>query len=446
MAYVQPLPDPLSAYLDQRETNRKAGLQDLQGAVAAQGLLSKIQSQQELAQIKETVAQAGGDPAKASEALIKLGSPQALKLGIEMRSLLPKPAEPFSLPRGSRRFDPSGKMIAENPAELTPPTTRTRISGDISIQEEFDRTTGTWREVGRGPRFSKQVGDDSPYSNVREDPLHPGKFVGLNRKTGKIEQVPDSLSRPTIDTSLKGEDFLKSLDPLMATQVKAIAEGRQPIPTGFAMRSPYWQNIMSMVSQYDPSYNVSRQQVYKDFTSGLSARNITAMNTAIAHMGTMDKLADALKNNDVQAVNAAVNFTANALGRPEVNNYNLAGQAVSDELMRVFRQVNASQMEAEEFRKKFGNAVAARSPEQMKGALKTASELLRGRLDAVNDQWKRGMNKETDFPNIISPQSRDTLRKLGVELSGDKPVEFNGYTFPNQDALDRYKRAAGISG
>lgn len=36
MAYVQPLPDPLSAYLDQRETNRKASLADLQMALKVQ--------------------------------------------------------------------------------------------------------------------------------------------------------------------------------------------------------------------------------------------------------------------------------------------------------------------------------------------------------------------------------------------------------------------------
>ena len=56
--YVQPLPDPLSAYLDQKETNRKAGLQDLQGAVVAQGLLSKMQSQQKQASYEKEIATA----------------------------------------------------------------------------------------------------------------------------------------------------------------------------------------------------------------------------------------------------------------------------------------------------------------------------------------------------------------------------------------------------
>lgn len=362
----------------------------------------------------------------------------------------PEALLPYMMERQKDLVVPPGSTVLRHgqpsftaPDRTKAPTTRTVFEGNTSIQQEL-QSDGTWKKVGSGPRFSTE--NDSPYTNIKEDPLHPGKFVGMNRKTGRMESVPDTFTRPTINMDLKGEEFLTSLDPQIATQVKAISEGRQPIPSGFAMRSPYWQNMMSMVSQYDPSYNSSRQQVWKDFTSGLSARNITAMNTAIAHMGTMDKLADALKNNDIQAQNALTNFVRNQLGKPEIINYNLATQAVSDELMRVFRQVNASQQEAEEFRQKFSNAVAARSPDQMKGALKVASELLRGRLDAVNDQWKRGMNKESDFPNIISPQSRETLRSLGVTLGGaDKPVEFRGYTFPNQGALDKYKKAAGIN-
>mgnify|MGYP001559678989 CR=1 FL=1 len=65
---------PLSAYLSVRDANQQADLRTLQGGGQIQGMLAGAQQQQEqqqeLQQIKQVVAQAGGDPAKASEALI----------------------------------------------------------------------------------------------------------------------------------------------------------------------------------------------------------------------------------------------------------------------------------------------------------------------------------------------------------------------------------------
>ena len=99
-------PGPLSAYLGVREANRAGGFQDLQGAGQVQGLLAKQQQMQEIAQLKSVVAEAAGNPAKAIENLIRVGSPMALKLASDMRGLMPKPEEPFTLSAGQQRFKP----------------------------------------------------------------------------------------------------------------------------------------------------------------------------------------------------------------------------------------------------------------------------------------------------------------------------------------------------
>ncbi len=84
--------------------------------------------------------------------------------------------------------------------------------------------------------------------------------------------------------------------------------------------------------------------------------------------------------------------------------------------MRVFRQVNASESETKEWEERFKSSS---SPQQLKGAIKTGVELLKGRIDALDDQWKRGMNTETGFPNLVSPKSQAVLKRMNLSV-GDK--------------------------
>jgi hypothetical protein len=183
--------------------------------------------------------------------------------------------------------------------------------------------------------------------------------------------------------------------------------------------------MVQRVSQYDPTFDASnagaRVGVRKDFTSGVAARNVTAINTAIGHIGSLDELGDALKNKDTRVLNSLFNRIATETGNPNVNNFELARDAVAHELVRVFRSVGASQKEQEEFASRFK---AAASPEQLKGAVKTSAELLQSRIDALDDQWKRGMNTDKGYPDLLSPKSKkvmDRVKTYGHHGGGSKP-------------------------
>jgi hypothetical protein len=128
-------------------------------------------------------------------------------------------------------------------------------------------------------------------------------------------------------------------------------------------------------------------------------------------MELLDRLNDALDTGNSQHINQAVNAIANALGKPEVNNQRIAAQAVGDELMRTFRQVGASESEANAWQAKFADA---NSKEKMKGATRTAAELLNSRINALDDQRKRGMGTEEGYPNLLSPHSKQVMSKFGM--------------------------------
>ena len=143
--------------------------------------------------------------------------------------------------------------------------------------------------------------------------------------------------------------------------------------------------------------------------SGQTSKNITSLNMAIYHTGTFVDLANALQNGDVRLFNKAKNELANQFGDPGLNNLKMSSQAVGEELMRVFRQVNASESEAKMFMERLGDSS---SPEQIKGAAGTTVSLLKGRLDSLDEQWKRAMGPDKTFPDLLSPRTKAIFDRL----------------------------------
>ena len=71
------------------------------------------------------------------------------------------------------------------------PKTRTVIQGDQEIQQER-QLDGSWKEVGRGPRFAKQIGSTTTIHNAApvtpvtiQDPNDPNKTIIVDGRTGK---------------------------------------------------------------------------------------------------------------------------------------------------------------------------------------------------------------------------------------------------------------------
>lgn len=263
------------------------------------------------------------------------------------------------------------------------PVTRTIHQGTQEIQQEWKG--GKWEEVGRGPRFKPDEG-------------------------GSANAIPEAYR------DLHGADYLAKLQPGEATLVKRIAEGLED-PKSLSTKGGHRERILAMASHYDGTFDSTnygaRNATRKAFAVGTEGKNATSINTSIGHLGTMYDMIDSLANKDLPAWNKVANSLGIQLGKEEATNFSVVQGAVADELMRVFRGVGASQQEADEWRKKF---VTSGSPEQLKGAVTTAADLLGSRIGALNDQWKRGMSTDKDYDKLLSPKSRETFAKIGGKL------------------------------
>jgi hypothetical protein len=266
------------------------------------------------------------------------------------------------------------------------------------------------------------------------------------RSGSDVNVIPPSVAH------LHGDDYLATLNPGMANVVKAIGDYAANAQQIASLRSGNREAMMQRVLQYKPDFQSTeysaRQKLVSDFKAGEESKKIVNQNQVIAHMGTLNKLAEDVKNGDSKDLNSLINNIANRTGNPAINNYDLAAQAVSEELMRTFRQVSSSEREAQDFERKLKSNL---SPQQIGGALRTGAELVLGRVEATNNKWNIGMGTTTGFPGILSPDSRAVLDSLGVKkgaipsASGGSPgaLVYKGYAFPTQRALDAFRAAGG---
>lgn len=152
----------------------------------------------------------------------------------------------------------------------------------------------------------------------------------------------------------------------------------------------------------------SAASTVKDFSSGVSARRVTANNTAINHLATMEKLASDLNNSDIRVVNAAGNAFAKATGAPAPTSFDAARQLVASEVVKAVVNNGGGVTERQEAEEQFARA---NSPEQLKAVIGTYKELLAGQLDSLGRQYETGTGRK-DFEKKLTPETRKTFESI----------------------------------
>jgi len=255
--------------------------------------------------------------------------------------------------------------------------------------------------------------------------------AGLDPNTGQPAAQANGTNGPS------GQAFLKTLSPADQRLVQAMADGRLIPPTGRAAASPYWQKLLGQTLQYDPSFDAidygARFNTRKDFTSGQSSRNIKALNTAIGHVS---QLADQISGTASQGgypfattVNRAVNAYERGSGDPGITKFTQTAGAVSSELTQVFRGTGGAEADVQRYLSELDpNA----SLDQKKAAVGNILGLLKSRLDALNDQYTKGMGNASQGLDVLDPHSKQALGKYLPGFKAEtKPPAGPGYVPPS---------------
>lgn len=238
---------------------------------------------------------------------------------------------------------------------------------------------------------------------------------------------------PQFNFNLQGGAAVNPNDPVTQALVKQVAYGKMKITDVLTARTPlparkaFLGQVVAENPDFDSrSYDVEKG-VMKDFTSGKSAQNLTAFNTAIEHSKQLQSAADALQNGDMPTLNKIGNTLGYQFGSDKTTNFNVIKNALSGEISKVFKGGQATDAEIKEVQGPFD---AANSPAQLKGAINNAIKLMGSKRDALRQQYEAGKQGKPNFGE-------------SGNLSFKAP---NGktYNFKDQQSLDNFKKEAGI--
>ena len=179
-------------------------------------------------------------------------------------------------------------------------------------------------------------------------------------------------------------------------------------PAGANAPTPF--NAQDMASQIvgNKIDVATKTKAAKDFSTGIQGRQVTAFNTAIDHLATMDKLSDALQNNDIKAFNYLGNVIAKQTGQPAPVNFDAAKQIVTAEIIKA---VVASGGGVRERQEAEANFATANSPAQLKGVINTYKQLLGGQLNSLGLQYENTTGR-TDFDKKLTSEAKSEYKKI----------------------------------
>ena len=221
------------------------------------------------------------------------------------------------------------------------------------------------------------------------------------------------------DISKSGDEYLATIPADMRDTVKALSEGRQPLPTGFALKQPHWIQVMGALGHYDPGFDFAdagaRVKTRASFASGPDSDNIKNIGTAIHHLHKLKADYAALNNTRFSSVNWVENAVLPALGGQQTQK-NVAAvetdaKAVAHELAGVFRKTGMSEAEIKDWQ---DSITTSATPATSDSIINSALDLMDGRLYEVGQKYNRGMGTTKDPMELLSPEDR----KLYVQLHG----------------------------
>lgn len=222
----------------------------------------------------------------------------------------------------------------------------------------------------------------------------------------------------------RNEEWLKQLPVTEQNIVKAMVEGRYPVPQGRALQSPEMQRLIQAAATYEPGFDLTqwstRLAIRKDIATGKSAENTRRLNTLIHHAGRLVDAINGLNNWGWKPINWLGNtLKSNTVGNPEMAQFGFDSSAMFGEAASLFKGTGATDQEIAGLREHMNKN--APLVEQLTGA-KEVINLAFGRLAAQEEQFRNAFHKPRDY-EFLAPDSRKILReKLGMNPDELDPV------------------------
>ncbi len=222
------------------------------------------------------------------------------------------------------------------------------------------------------------------------------RAVIANETAPKANTLAATPALTAEQAKLHGDAFLDTLPPGEQQLVKNIAAGKFDINT-LSTRDGHREKYAKWATQYKPDWD---QQDYgevktavTEFTRGKAGNAVRSFNVALEHIGTLQKLLEALDSGDMRLINEARNIWKTQTGEEAPTNLETAKGVISAEIVKAISGAGGGVTDREEAAKTIAGAA---SPRQAIGALGVYRELFGGQLIGLERQYKASTRRD-DF-------------------------------------------------
>lgn len=267
---------------------------------------------------------------------------------------------------------------------------------------------------------------------ISKDPLEGEKYGFINERDQTINgkaidaQPSQGGSLATLQAAqtagVTGPALYEHLPTSMRGVVKAMVEGRQPLPSTTAMRSPATLALIDAAHAIDPTFDATvwkaRNEAGPDWSKGKSSEMVRAANQTLGHVDSLMNAMDALKNRQIPAWNAVANTVSENFGTGEQGSFRTNAHAVAEEMSKVFKGANLSDAEIRHWEQ---NLTENMSPTQQRAQIAKLSELLHGSLTALEKKRADALGPAAaaKAPPIIGEEGQRVLERVEKWTKGN---------------------------
>lgn len=342
-------------------------------------------------------------------------------------------------------------QFAQMPAVQLRPALTTFEKSLQGEQVQFDRAmkeraqnAAEWKEAGQGTLTNVRTGE-TKQGTAPVDQAEMQDWLQKNPGKGPADFMAYKAKLvPAYNFNLQqgAGQSTAPLNPKQEATAQAILDGRMTPPSSFALKTPYWQNIMGSVFEKDPEFSEQRAQLRKNYTvpqGNNAATQINAINTAMGHVGVLGDAVTALNNGDVRMLNSIANRLGVETGKDAVTTYNTIAHRVAPELMTAYSAVK-SQGETELTQSDFD---ASKGAKQLVSNVAVTARLMRSKIGSLENQWNQ--NKSGTMPafqdRFIMPEAKQSLDKWAP--TGGANTQQGGHGGGPQQGYVRIKASDG---
>lgn len=252
--------------------------------------------------------------------------------------------------------------------------------------------------AGKEVAQKSQMGDLQKWAASFPGGLNPDGTVNMENRWVKARVAKETHIAPAMTVQVGGGAPSASPEKRSSRAIQ-IANGEIPAvkptrgdPT--ALRDMADAREIMLERGQDPNdlpglYEGKRKGQTSWASGQVNAKTITALNTAVDHMGVLQQAGAALKNGDWQTANKITNAIGVNMGQDEKTNFDAVATFLAGEIEKVISGNNPTLEGTRNARAMFP---AEGSNKQIAGAIQKANQILGGKLNALNLEHKGAFN------------------------------------------------------